>query len=166
MERKITNTTIAIILMGAAARLLPHPPNVTPIAAMALLGGAYLAPALAFLVPLSALFLSDLVLGLHATMPFVYLSFLGTSALGLGLKNRRGTGFVLGACLISSLLFFIVTNFGVWLSSGIYAHDLTGFISCYAAALPFFRNSVLGDLFFTAALFSLETFSLKKLAAV
>ncbi len=165
-HKKTISVTLSVILLGAVARLLPHPANITPITAIALLGGAYLTPALALTVPLGALFLSDLFLGFHATMPFVYVSFILVSALGLLLKNRRNARTVVAACLGSSLLFFVLTNFGVWISSGLYAHNASGLIMCYTAALPFLRNSALGDLFFTALLFSLETAALKLIPAV
>jgi hypothetical protein len=166
MENKKTlQITIAIILMGAASRLFPHLPNVTPLTAMALLGGAYLAPSLALTIPLAALFLSDLFLGLHATMPFVYASFLATAGLGLLLRRNRTSGFILSACLASSALFFLVTNFGVWITSGMYSHNFAGLTACYAAAIPFLRNSALGDVLSTGILFSLEGFALKLFVA-
>jgi hypothetical protein len=164
-NKKTIIVTVSVILMGAVARLLPHPANVTPLTAIALLGGSYLSPALALTVPLAALFASDLFLGFHGTMPFVYASFILVSALGLFLKKRRNAQMVAAACLGSSFLFFILTNFGVWMTSGLYAHNASGLINCYTAALPFLRNSALGDLFFTAALFSIETAALKLIPA-
>jgi len=107
--------------------------------------------------------LSDLALGLHATLPFVYASFLVTAFLGRRIRTRRTMARVLGSALASSVVFFIVTNFGVWLTSGMYALDSTGLGTCYVAALPFFRNSLLGDLGFTSALFALENFALRRL---
>lgn len=160
-NKKTIIVTVSVILMGAVARLLPHPANVTPLTAIALLGGAYLSPALALTVPLAALFASDLFLGFHGTMPFVYASFILVSALGLFLKSRRNAQTIALACVTSSLLFFVVTNFGVWATSSLYPHSGSGLLACYTAALPFLRNSALGDLFFTAALFSLETYALK-----
>ena len=146
---------IAAIATAAAMRLLPHPPNFTPIGAMALFSGAYLGRrgALALVAPLGALLLSDLVLGFYRGMPTVYFSvalivLIGTLAL------RRASPLRIGAAaLASSLLFFVVTNFGMWLSSGIYPRTLAGLEACYVAAIPFFQNTVAGDLFFSALLF-------------
>src|SRR5438128_1218499 len=119
---KAHKLTLALIVVAAASRLLPHPPNVTPVAAMALLGGAYLEGGAAFLFPLGALLLSDLFLGLHATLPFVYAGFLLTAFLGTRLRRDRGPGRVAAFALAGSLSFFFITNFGVWLAAGLYPH--------------------------------------------
>jgi hypothetical protein len=165
MENKNTvRITLGIILLGAMSRLLPHPPNVTPLTAMALLGGASLmSRKQALLAPLAALLLSDLLLGLHATLPFVYACFAATTLMGSLLKDDRSAGRLVGACLASSVLFFVVTNFGAWLVMGIYPRSLAGLAACYTAAIPFFRNAVFGDLAFTAALFGLERLSVRAL---
>src|ERR1017187_522512 len=106
---------ITIVLAAAASRLIPHPPNLTSITAVALFGGAYFSDRrLAFLVPLAALFLSDLILGFYAHMEVVYLSFALIVCVGLWLQKRRSTIYIVGAALASSILFFLLTNFGVW----------------------------------------------------
>ena len=165
MDKKSTQVTLTIIALGAASRLLPHPANITPLTAIALLGGASLSRRQAFLAPLAALFLSDLVLGLHGLMPFVYGCFLATAWLGTRLSNDRTAMRVGAACLASSVLFFVVTNFGVWLTAGMYPRSGAGLAACYAAAIPFFRNSLVGDLGFTAALFAVERLLVRKFAA-
>lgn len=146
---------IAAILAAAVLRLVPHPPNFSPIGAIALFSGAYLGRrgAMALVAPLGALLLSDLVLGFYRGMPTVYFSvalivLMGTFAL------RRVTPLRLGiAALTSSLLFFLITNFGMWMSSGLYPRTLAGLEACYVAAIPFFQNTVAGDLFYSAVLF-------------
>jgi hypothetical protein len=153
---------LGIVLSAAAMRLVPHPPNVTPIAAMALFGGAHFAnKKTAFLVPLVAMYLSDLALGFfvydfgwfHGFMPFVYISFAITVCLGF-LLRRRLTPLAVGcAALVGSILFFIVTNFGAWLISGLYPKTFSGLFSCYVAAIPFFRNTLMGDVVYTLVLF-------------
>jgi len=145
---------------AALARLLPHPPNVTPIAAMALFGGAYLANRkLAFALPLIAMLLSDLVLGLTIygkvllfSQPVVYLCLLATVAIG-GLIRSRKSWTIASASLASSVMFFFVTNFAVWAFESLYPKNWSGLITCYTAALPFFRNSIAGDLCFAVILF-------------
>jgi hypothetical protein len=146
---------ILVVLAAALTRLIPHPPNMTAIAAIALFGGAYFSDKwLAFLVPLTALFVSDLALGgFYRGMEVVYLSFALIVCIGLWLQKRRTVLPVAGAALASSVLFFVLTNFGVWASSGFYPATLDGLIACYTAALPFFTNTVMGDLFYTALLF-------------
>lgn len=142
------------ILLAAASRLLPHPPNVTPIAAMALFGGAQSSSlAAAFAVPLAAMVLSDVVLGFHSTMLFVYGSFLLIVLVGALLRKRKTVVPLAMATLASSVLFFLVTNFGVWAMGSLYSKTWAGLITAYVAALPFFRNTVLGDLLYVGLLF-------------
>jgi len=147
--------TLALIILGAALfRLMPHPPNVTPIAAMALFAGAYLpSRRLALTVPLAAMLLSDLLLGFHNTMPFVYAGMALTVAVGLLLRGRPRVMPAIAASLAASVIFFLLTNFGAWATSGIYSQTAEGLSMAYTAGIPFFRNSLLGDLFFTALLF-------------
>jgi hypothetical protein len=145
---------ISMILAAVAIRLLPHPPNVNPIAAAALFGGASFSDKrLAFLVPLSALFLSDLVIGLYSHMEFVYASFAAIVGIGLLLRSRRNVLAIGSAAVASSILFFLVTNFGTWATQAMYPHTAAGLMACFIAALPFFQNTLAGDLFFTAVLF-------------
>jgi hypothetical protein len=148
-------TVLAGMILGAAAfRVLPHPPNFSPIAALALFGGAQFADKrAAFLVPLTAMFLGDLALGMHATMPVVYGCFALMVCVGFWLRRRRSAGRVVAAALGASLLFFAVTNFAVWAGTGMYPKTVGGLAACYTAALPFFQNTLLGDLFFSGVLF-------------
>ena len=146
---------VLAILAAAMMRLIPHPPNFTPIGAMALFGGAYLGRRwMAFAAPLAALLLSDIVLGFYAGM---WVQYLATAmAVGLGaalLSRRRPPARIAGAAVASAILFFGVTNLGVWASSGMYPLTAAGLADCFAAALPFFQNSLAGDILFTALLF-------------
>jgi len=149
-------TLVTMTLAAAVTRLLPHPPNVTPIAAMALFGGAHFAsPLAAFAVPLSAMFLSDLLLGfgLHPVMPFVYGSFAVTVCLGRWLRARWSVLAIGMAAVTGSVVFFVVTNLGVWLVGDLYPRTLDGLVICYLVAIPFFRNTLAGDACYTAVLF-------------
>ena len=133
-------------------RLLPHMPNFTPIAAMALFGGVYLNKKYAFFIPLAAMFVSDIFLGFHPAMPYVYGSFILTGIIGFWLKNHKSTKNIICSSLISSILFFLITNFGVW-AGGWYPHNLNGLVESYAMGIPFFKNTVLGDLLYTGVFF-------------
>lgn len=145
---------VTLICVAAASRLLPHPPNLTSVTAIALFGGAMLADRrLAFLVPLGALFASDLVLGFHSQMVAVYGTFALIVCLGLWLQRRRSALPIAGAAVASSLLFFATTNFGVWALDGMYPRTAAGLVACYTAALPFLRNMLEGDLLYTLVLF-------------
>ncbi|HVI05235.1 MAG TPA: DUF6580 family putative transport protein [Sphingomicrobium sp.] len=142
-------------IVGAAIlRLVPHPPNFTPIDAMALFSGAYLGRrALAFLAPLGALLLSDALLGFYTGMQFQYLSVALIVVLGWVALSRVSVVRLGLAAVAGSVLFFAITNFGTWLTSGLYPHSLNGLAACYVAAIPFYRNTLAGDLFYAALLF-------------
>ena len=147
--------TLSLIIFAIAMfRLLPHPPNVSPVAAMALFGGAYFSDKrVAFLVPFLALLLSDLLLGLHDTMVYVYAGFALTVVIGFWIRSKMNISRIALAAVGSSVLFFIVTNFGAWFTSGLYPMTVDGLMQAYVAAIPFFQNSLLGNLVFTALLF-------------
>ncbi len=147
-------TLSAIIFSLALFRLLPHWPNVSPVAAMALFGGAYFADKrMAFIVPFVALFVSDLIIGLHNSMLFVYAGFALTVLIGFLLQKRVNVTNTAFAVVASSLLFFLLTNLGAWMMSGIYVKSTEGLMQAYVAGIPFFQNSLLGNLAYTAVIF-------------
>lgn len=151
---------VSIIVAATLSRLLPHPENVTPVAAIALFAGCYLpSRVMAFIIPLAAMLLADVVIGFHSTQLFVYAGIVITVMLGMLLKKRHGALQVAGASLISSVIFFLLTNFGVWMMQDMYPHDASGLIASYVAALPFFTHSILGDLGFAALLFGVFSFA-------
>ncbi|MGE0386918.1 MAG: DUF6580 family putative transport protein [Gammaproteobacteria bacterium] len=167
MNRPRLGLIITLIAGAAVLRLLPHPPNVAPIAAMALFAGAHFVDRRwAFAVPLVALLATDLILGLHATMPFVYGAFAVTVLMGARFAARAGAAPIAATALASSVLFFIVTNFGTWLVEGLYPHTAAGLAACYVAALPFFQFTLAGDLAFTAVLFGAMALAEHHVAAV
>lgn len=144
----------SLILIAAFARLIPHLPNFTPVMAIALLGGAnFNSKKWAFIVPFSAMLLSDIVIGFHSTMFAVYFGFAVAVFIGLLIRNKQNLRTVATATLLSAVLFFIITNTGVWLSGSFYPQTLTGLTTCFINAIPFFKYSLLGDLFYTALLF-------------
>ncbi len=146
--------TFSLIALAAFSRLLPHPPNVTAITALALFGGVYLQKRQAFVVPLAAMLLSDYILGFYRGMEWVYASFVAIGFIGLWLRRHHGVGQTIAATLSGSVLFFVVTNFGVWVSSQVvYPHTVTGLVECYIAAIPFFRNTLAGDLIYVGVMF-------------
>ena len=145
---------ISVIVAGALFRLIPHWPNFTPIAAMALFGGTYFNKKyLAFLIPMAALFLSDMILGFHSYMIPVYLSFAVIVGIGMMLRSRVKIGSVLLASVSSSIIFFLITNFAVWIGSPYYPQNFAGLLESYTAGLPFLNNGVLGDLFYNTLFF-------------
>jgi hypothetical protein len=144
-----------MIFAGALMRLIPHWPNFTPIAAIALFGGTFLKRKdLAFAVPVAAMLLSDLIIGFHHTMLPVYLSFIAIVAIGLVLRSRLTVINTFSATVAASVLFYLVTNFASW-TSGLmpYPMNIGGLMQAYIAGLPFFFNGLLGDMFYTSVLF-------------
>ena len=155
----------ALIFVAALSRVIPHPPNFSPIEAVALFGGAYFAKRQwALVVPLAAMFASDLVLGLlnggiywsyfaSAGYLLVYACIALSTVLGFGLRGKVSGGRVLAYSLAGSVLFFVVTNFGAWLGSPAYPQTAAGLLAAYVAGIPFFQWTVLGTLFYAALLF-------------
>jgi len=154
MNKERFITLCAIIMLLSISRLLPHPANVTPIAAMGLFAGAFFEKKwLAFAVPILAMLTSDLVLGFHSTMWAVYASFAIIVCMGFWLKGKAQPLMIATTMLAGSVVFFVITNFAVWLSGEIYPLTTQGLTACFVAAVPFFTNTALGDLFYTALLF-------------
>ena len=135
---------VLIILFAIFSRFIPHPPNFTPITAIALLSSkGFTNRWIIFLIPIISLFISDLFLGLHDLIPFVYCAFILITLLGISAKKIS-----IGIVLMSSTIFFLISNVGVWFYN--YPLTLNGLISCYTLAIPFFLNTILGDLAYCA----------------
>lgn len=149
------------VLAAIVLRLLPHPWNVTPIAAMFLFSGAtFRSRRDALLAPLAALLLSDYAVihflygGRYGWFsPYTWSGFVLVGLIGWTLRHRATFGRVVGASLAGSVVFFLVSNFGVWVHGKMYPLTAAGLGACYVAALPFFRNTVLGDLFYAGVMF-------------
>src|SRR3989339_2238669 len=155
-----------IILLAVFARLTPHAPNFAPIGGLALFSGSHFKKKIALLIPLAAMFLSDIFLGFHKTIPYVYASFIIIALIGGLIKTNKWQS-LLKASLISSILFFLITNFGVWATGSMYQKNLSGLIQSYGFGIPFFRNTLISDLFYTFSFFYgyrfLSSFVFKKL---
>jgi hypothetical protein len=157
MELSHTELALAmgLVALDVVARLTPHAPNFTPIAASALFAGAVLrSRSLALAVPVAAMLASDAVLGGYdwRVMGVVYAALALPALLGRW-GRAQGTIMLAPLALSSSLIFFVTTNFAVWAFSSMYTHDLAGLVHCYLAALPFLQNTVIGDMFWTTLLF-------------
>jgi hypothetical protein len=160
-------TVFLLIVLAAAARLLPHLPNFAPVAAIGLFAGATLDRRAGWLVAFAALLLSDLVIGFYHPVSMVgnYLGFAACLLLGSGwLRRERSLLSMSGAVLTSSLAFFVLSNLGVW-ASGYYPRTLAGLVECYVAAVPFFRNTLASDVVYTAALFGTHALVMRLLPA-
>jgi hypothetical protein len=154
------------ILIGAFARLIPHPANFAPIAAMALFGGVYLNKKQALILPILAMIASDIFLGFDSLSMrlSVYGSFLLTVFVGFWIKNHKSFKNIVLASILSSILFFIITNFAVWAFGSLYLKTVDGLMQSYFFAIPFFRNTILGDLTYSGVFFGGYEFA-KRLVA-
>jgi hypothetical protein len=158
---------IGLLLLAAFSRLVPHPLNFAPIGAMALFGAAYFRSRwAAFLLPVATLWLSDIYLNnvtyaeyytgsllFTSDMAWVYGTMLATVLLGQWLLKRVTVVRLASAALLTSVLFFITTNFSCWPGNPIYSQDMAGLMTCFAAGIPFFKGTLLGNLFYSAVLF-------------
>jgi len=147
-------TVSIMVAIAAATRFLPHPPNFTAIGGMALFGAASLTnKKLAFLVPIMAMLISDLFIPNGFDLS-VYTAFIAIAAIGLLISNIKGPMPVIVGSISASVIFFAISNFGVWASQAMYTKNAIGLITCFEAAIPFFPNTLAADLFFSSLLFS------------
>jgi hypothetical protein len=144
---------LMLISIGIIFRFIPHAPNFTPVAAIALFGAMNLPNRrLSLIMPLALMIVSDLFLGMHDMVAFTWGATVLVSLIGISLKKSNKTTAALGGSLAASLVFFVVTNFGVW-AMGWYPQTGAGLAQCYIAAVPFFRNFLAGTLIYSVALF-------------
>jgi hypothetical protein len=159
--RPLFSPEALLVLLAVASRLLPHAPNFTAVGACAFFAGFFFTRRReALAVPLAAMLLSDLVLGFHPILLWVYTAFVLSALLGHALKDddRFSWGRVLLGNVGAALVFFFITNFGVWLGGDLYALTWPGLNECFEAALPFFRATLASQLFFGAGLFATHRF--------
>ncbi|PIS10214.1 MAG: hypothetical protein COT73_10520 [Bdellovibrio sp. CG10_big_fil_rev_8_21_14_0_10_47_8] len=152
---------LLMVLVGVMTRWLPHPPNMTAVMALGFVAGAVVPQRwLAILVPLVALLISDLVLGFHGTMIYVYGATALITILSLGLfSGKKNSVLALGSWgFFSSGVFFVITNLGVWLQGGLYPLTKQGLIDSFVMALPFYGNQLLGDLLYASLFFAAKAF--------
>ncbi|MDR1342872.1 MAG: hypothetical protein LBK18_06420 [Prevotellaceae bacterium] len=166
-----------LIVLAAMSRLAPHPPNFSPVGGMALFGAAYYSRRCwAFAIPILAMWVSDLALNnivyaqyfdgfvwFYSGALFTYGAFAAVVLLGMLTLKKVRVGRVAAAALGASVVFFLVSNFGVWLAAGMYPHTPAGLAACYAAGIPFFQNTIAGDLVYTAAMFGAFEWGARKL---
>ncbi len=159
---KQTFLAIMLILLGVILRLLELIPNFSPVTAIALLGGAYLLDKRwSIIIPVTSLLISDILLGyknnypfFHNTIFFVYISYIIIVFLGWKLRTEKVNYVkVAGFAIVSSLLFFIISNIGVWLVGTLYERNLSGFITCFEMAIPFYKYTILGDVAYSILFF-------------
>ena len=155
---------ISIIFLVSLTRIFPHPPNFTPILALAIFGGAYLPNRItAISLPIISMFISDLIIGFHSQIFTVYAAIILLSILGHLMKTKNFKNFAITG-FTGSLIFFIITNFSVWLGGSLYPLTIDGIIQCYIMAIPFFHNTLISTILFLTILFFGYTFAEKKIS--
>ncbi len=152
---------ILFIGVGILVRLIPHVPNFAPLAAVALFSGVYFNKKYGWLLPLGIYVLSDLIIGLHNTVIFTWSSILIIYFLGRSLQRKKTVISTFLYTLVSSVIFFVVTNFGVWLM-GWYPPTLEGLVQCFIYALPFFRMSLVSNFVYVIVFFGVYEYFLSK----
>lgn len=150
-KKSVIFIVLALVAVGVVFRLMPHPANFAPVTAIALVGGAILRGKMAWALPLLVMVVSDAIIGFHDVILFTWGSFLIVGLLSSRYlsKNFKFEN-VLIASMAAAVFFYLFSNLGVWLVSGYYQHSLAGLMQCYYNALPFFRNTFLGDVVFSS----------------
>jgi len=141
-----------LVVLGVVSRFIDHAPNFTPILSIAIMSSMYIKNRWVFLIPISIMFISDLFIGSHIMAPWIYFSILIICLLAYSAKNNISNIFLYS--IVGSIIFFIISNFGVWLSGG-YTHSLEGLILCYTMAIPFFKNTLMSTSLFSVLIFVL-----------
>lgn len=157
INRQTWLVILALVAFGVLFRLLPHEANFAPVAAIALLSGAVLERHYALLVPLGILAISDAMIGSYSSISFTWTAFILIAGYGMLFRHSSFGKRVLLGGVGSALIFFIVSNFGVWVASGMYPPTLAGLIDCYYMAIPFFRATLVSDLVYSGLLFGVAT---------
>jgi hypothetical protein len=164
VNRALVGLAVALVVFGVVMRLLPHPANLAPVGAIALFGGAVLPRKLGWWLPLAVMIISDTYIGFYNSIVFTWLGFLVIGLYGITLRDQSNWFRVPFGALGSAVIFFVVSNFGVWLVGDIYPLTFAGLVRCYELALPFFRNTFVGDLLYSGLLFGLYALAARKMA--
>jgi hypothetical protein len=170
-------TIVLMILAAVFSRLIPHPPNFAPIGAIALFGGAYFVNRfVAFFIPLVAIWLSDLVINntiyanyyngftwFHKGFYWTYGAIVLTVIIGFFISKKIKTSTVFLSATAASVLFFLISNFSCWPGNPLYTQNFNGLLNCYAAGIPFFKGTLMGNLFYSTLLFGVFEWSQQKI---
>lgn len=163
VRRKIFYVALALVVFGVVMRLLPHPANLAPVGAIALFGGAVLPRKLGWWLPLAIMAVSDYLIGFYDGILFNWTAFLLVGLSGMLLRNSTNWFRVPFGALVGGIIFFVVSNLGVWAQGGLYPRTWAGLAECYTMALPFFRNTLVGNILYGALLFGVYALAVKGL---
>lgn len=163
VHKTAVRTTIALSIFSILARLIPHLPNFAPVGALALMAGVYGPKRWGVIFPISVMLISDYFIGFYdlRLAGVVYGSFVLMYLLGRMMKNAASFSNTLLVSLGGSVIFYLATNFAVWLFSGWYSPEPGGLLYSYLLALPFFKNTLMGNLFYATAFYGVYALALK-----
>jgi len=154
---------ISLIIVGILFRFISHTANFTPVAAIALFAGVYLNKKQALIVPLLLMILSDAFLGMHNVVIFTWGSFILVTLIGSWAKNHKSFKTIVSTSIASSVLFYLITNFGVW-AMGWYPQTAKGLLDCYILGLPFLRMFTVSTLVYSAVFFGAYEFIARRVS--
>ncbi len=143
---------VLILIVGILSRVVLHIPNFSPVYALALFSGVYLDKRLSLVLPVILLMATDLILGVYPDAPFTWVGMAAIAALGWMLREKRTVTNTLGVSLLAAVVFFVISNFGVWAVGGLYPATLQGLTDCYVMAIPFFRNALISTVVYSVIL--------------
>ncbi len=152
-----------LFVLGIFSRLLFVAPNFSPVIALVLFGGVYLKKQYAYIFPVALMMISDLFLGMHQLIFFTWGSLVLISFIGRWLRYHKRATTIMGSGIGSAVVFFLVTNFGVW-AMGYYPPTVEGLLQCYAMAIPFFRSTIISTMFYSVTFFGLYALAEKHLS--
>jgi len=152
-----------ILVFGIFSRLVVHLPNFTPVIVLSLLSGVYLPRKYSLIFPFGLMLISDLLLGLHDTVAFTWGSVVLIASLGILIRKNRRMDILAGYSIVAAFIFFLITNFGAWLS--LYPRTVDGLRLCYLAALPFFRMEILSSVLYTVMIVGLYGYVARQIKA-
>ncbi len=161
VDARAVALAVGLVVFGVVLRLLPHPANLAPVGAIALFGGAILPKKLGWWLPLAVMVLSDALIGFYHGIVFTWVAFMLVSIFGMSLRHVSNIVRVPLGAAGGALIFFVVSNFGVWAQGQLYTHSWTGLVRCYEMALPFFRPTFVGDFIYGWLLFGAYAFVLQ-----
>lgn len=165
MSRRQIVIAAALVAFGVIMRIVPHAANFAPVGAIALSSGATFGRHYGWWLPVVVMMLSDVYLGFYSSMPFTWAAYAFIGLIGVSMRRWHGWWRVPVGSMVGSLTFFAVSNFGVWVNGGLYAHTWSGFVQCFALALPFFRPTAVSDLIFSGIFFGVYALAARPASA-
>ncbi|MFH1207055.1 MAG: DUF6580 family putative transport protein [Patescibacteria group bacterium] len=146
-------TVLIFVMATVLMRLVPHPYNFIPVGALALFCGTHIRSRWGVLIPLAAMIVTDSIIGWHSLILFTWGCYALVGMIGWWVRQNKNIGRIVAGTVAGSVLFYIVTNFAVWAFTPLYSKTLAGLVQSYIMAIPFYRNTFFGDIFYVTVFF-------------